>query len=66
MDVIRKVSVKDTSRSLYSIKKKVFAIVMDGYAASSIIKSCDEYGIMHLAATNFASTEQAKVNLISL
>ena len=66
MDVIKKVTAKDVSRSIREAGNKVFCAVIDGTATASIIKACDENGVSHLAATNFASFENAKVNLISL
>jgi len=66
LDVIRKVPGREVTRSLTGSRKKVFAIVIDGPAVSAIIKACDESGVKHLAATNFSSVEDAKVNLVSL
>ena len=66
LDVIRKVSPREIGRSLGMSRQRVFAVIVDGTATSGIIGACDEYGVKHLAATNFSSYENAKVNLISL
>jgi DNA primase len=66
MNIIQKVSSKEVSRSIRDSRKKVFAVVIDGAALGAIIKTCDENGVSHLAATNFSSFDNAKVNLISL
>lgn len=66
MDVIRKVPSREVSRSIAGSRKKVFAVVIDGSAVGAIINACDESGVKHLAATNFSSVENAKVNLVSL
>ncbi len=66
MDVIRRVPNREVSRAIPSSRKKVFAVVVDGSAVGAIIKSCDESGVRHLAATNFSNVENAKVNLVSL
>ena len=66
MDIIKKASVRDIARNLRYSRTRVFAVMVDGTATASIIKACDESNVAHLAATNFASVEGAKVNLISL
>jgi DNA primase len=66
MDVIRKVSSKDVTRSIRYSKQKVFAVIIDGNAVGAIINACDESGVSYLGATNFSSFDNAKVNLISL
>ena len=66
MDVIMKVSSRDVSRSIRYSKQKVVAVIIDGSALGAIIGACDESGVSYLAATNFSSFDNAKVNLISL
>jgi len=66
MDVIRKVSSKEVSRNIRYSKQRVFAVIIDGSAISSIINACDEAGVSYLGATNFSSFDNAKVSLISL
>ena len=66
LDVIKKITLREVTKSISMSRTKVFAVVIDGAANSSIIEACDEFGIAHLAATNFSSVEGAKVNLISL
>ena len=66
MDIIRKVGARETGRAIQSSRKQVFAVIVDGIATGTIIKTCDEFGVKHLAATNFSTVENARVNLISL
>ncbi|MCU0642154.1 MAG: DNA primase DnaG [archaeon] len=66
MEVMRKVSSRDVSRSIRYSKSRVFAVVIDGAAIEAIIRACDEAGVSYLAATNFSSFDNAKVALISL
>ena len=66
LDVIRKVGVRELNKSIDMMKRKIFAIVIDGTATNSLIRMCDEIGIKYLAATNFSSTEGENVILISL
>ncbi len=66
MDVVRKVGVRELNKSLDMMKRRIFAIVVDGTATTSLIRICDEMGIKYLAATNFASTEGENVILLSL
>tara|TARA_Y100000310_G_scaffold326837_1_gene392292 strand:- start:15607 stop:16752 length:1146 start_codon:yes stop_codon:yes gene_type:complete len=65
-DVIRKIGVREIARSLRNSGRKVFAVIVDGNATTTVIRSCDENDVKHLAATNFSSVSGAKVNLISL
>src|SRR3989344_2448166 len=66
LDVMRKVGIKEVTKSILNSKKGVFAVVIEGTATSSLIDVCDEQNIKYLAAINFSSTQGAKVNLISL
>lgn len=65
-DIIRKVSPRDVPRALDYSRQKVFAVIIDGPATSGIIRSCDDFGVKHLGATQFSAVENTKVNLISL
>ncbi|MDP3881323.1 MAG: DNA primase DnaG [Nanoarchaeota archaeon] len=65
-DVIRRVSSREVVRSVKDARKRVFAIVIDGTATSTIIAVCDESGIPYLGATNFSAVDNARVKLISL
>lgn len=65
-EVIRRVFSKEVGRAVLSARKDIFAVVIDGTATSGIIKTCDERGINYLAASNFSSVSDAKVQLISL
>jgi len=66
LDVIRKVGNREIVGAVKSSRTKVAALILDGTATSSLIRLCDEHGIQYFAATNFASTEGAKVKLVSL
>jgi hypothetical protein len=65
-DVIKKVSAKEVGKNIKLSRKKIFAIILDGAATASIVKSCEEEGIQHLAATTFSGIDNTSVNLISL
>jgi len=65
-DIIKKTSQRDIGRSIATSRKPVFAVVIDGSATAGIIRSCDESNVKYLAATNFASVENVKINLLSL
>jgi DNA primase len=65
-DVIRKVGNREIASAVKGSRTKVAALILDGTATSSLIRLCDENGIQYFAATNFASTEDAKVKLVSL
>lgn len=66
MDVITKTGNKEISKALRSSRKPVYAIVVDGLATSALIRGCEDAGVKHLGATNFAHTEDAKIDLVSL
>ncbi len=62
---IRKVSLGELPSTLRRTRKKVFAVVIDGSATKSIIEACEEKGVSHLGAKNFAAVD-TKINLVSL
>lgn len=66
LDVIRKVGKAEVVGAVKGSRTKVAALILDGTATSSLIRLCDEQGIQYFAAANFASTEEAKVKLVSL
>ena len=66
LDVIKKVGAREIGANIKGSRKKIFAIVVDGSATSSLINLCDEEGILYLAATTFSSVGDAKVKLVSL
>ncbi len=66
LDVIRKVGKAEVASAVKGSRTKVAALILDGTATSSLIRLCDEQGIQYFAATNFASTEDARVKLVSL
>jgi DNA primase len=66
LDVVKVTSSADAPNAIKRSRRKIFAVAIDGTATRSLIQICDEKGITHLAAKNFAYAEGAKVNLISL
>ena len=66
LDVIKKVGTREIVRNVKDSRNRVAAIVVDGTATASLIRLCDENSISYLAATNFSSVEDAKVELVSL
>ncbi|MBI5804397.1 DNA primase [Candidatus Pacearchaeota archaeon] len=66
LDAIRKVGAREVAKLVKNSRKKIFAIVLEGTATSSLIKACEEEGISYLAATNFGSSETKNVELVSL
>ena len=65
-DIIRRVGVRETSKAIVGVRKKIFAIILDGIATSTLVKSCEEAGIEYLAATNFGTVKDTSIRLISL
>jgi len=66
MNVIKKGSSSGLAGTIVRSRKKAFVVIVDGQATSVVIKACDEKGVKHLAAKNFAYVKDAKVNLISV
>ena len=66
LEVIREVSTKDVNSALRRSRKEVYAIVVDGGVTSSGIRACEEFGVKHLAAKNFATDTETLVNLVSV
>jgi DNA primase len=64
-DVMRVVSGNELISALGKSRKKVMAVIIDGIATSPIIKSCEENGVLHIGAKNFAAVE-TNINLIEL
>ena len=64
-EILRVVSGNETFGALERAKNKVLAVIIDGIATKNLIKLCEENGVSHVAATNFAAVETG-VNLIGL
>lgn len=64
--VIRQVSNREVTRSIIGSKQPVFAVVIDGQAASATLRACDERGVQFCGATTFASADGVRVQLLSL
>src|SRR3989344_2412457 len=66
-EIIKKVGSREVIGNLKGSRTKVYAIVIDGTATSSIVGACDEFGVRYLGAINFTSPSvDTKVSLISL
>lgn len=66
-DVIKKISSREASKSIAFSRKPVYAVIIDGLATSSVIKTCEEKGVRYCAATSFGSVKgDESVQLISL
>ncbi len=62
LEKIRKVPISQ----LYNLRvREVFAVIIDGTATSSVVRSAEKIGCRHLAARNFGYTE-TNMDLISL
>ena len=66
LDVIRKASLKEAAKSIRMTRQKIFAVIVEGTAASSVVSACDENGVKYLAATGFGNVRDSKVEVISL
>ncbi len=66
LDVIRKASLKEAAKSIRMTRQKVFAVIVEGTAAASVISACDENGVKYLAATGFGNVGDSRVEIISL
>ena len=66
LDVIRKASLKEAAKSIRMTRQKIFAVIVEGTAASSVVSACDENGVKYLAATGFGNVRDSKVEIISL
>tara|TARA_Y100000034_G_scaffold121622_1_gene166068 strand:- start:4578 stop:5750 length:1173 start_codon:yes stop_codon:yes gene_type:complete len=65
-EVVRKIGIREVVRSLRNVKTKVFAIVLDGNVTGTVLDACEEQGVRFLGATNFGSSRDTKVKLVSL
>ncbi len=65
-DIIRKVGSREIMGNVENLRRKVFAIVLDGTASGGLINMCEEHGVRYLAATNFSAVKETKVELIGL
>ncbi|HLC31872.1 MAG TPA: DNA primase DnaG [Candidatus Nanoarchaeia archaeon] len=67
MDIMRKVSNREVSRSIRDSRGPIFAVVIDGSAVGAVINACEEAGIRYLAATQFSGdVSSSSVQLLSL
>ncbi len=65
-DIIRKVGSREIIGNVENLRRKVFAVVLDGTASGGLINMCEEHGVKYLAATNFGAVKDTKVELIGL
>jgi DNA primase len=66
MDVIRKVSNRESTRAVENSRSKVYAVVLDGTVTQSLIKVCEKSDVKYLAAKNFGNVKDTSLSLISL
>ena len=65
-DIIRKVGAREVSKNIEISKRKTLAVILDGTVTSTLVKTCEDFGIVYLAATNFGTVKDTKLKLISL
>jgi DNA primase len=65
LNVIKKVPTGEIIPALSFSRGKTYALVIDGIATLSIIRTAERAGCKHLVARNFASC-QTRINLVSL
>ena len=65
-DVIRKVGNREVPRNIEMSKKKIFGVILDGTVTGTLVKTCEEFGISYLGATNFGNVKDTKLKLVSL
>lgn len=65
-DVIRRVGNKEVPRNIEMSKKKVFGIILDGIVTGILVKTCEEFGVVYLGATNFGNVKDTRLKLVSL
>ena len=65
-DVIRRVNGREAARVIMGMRRCVFAVVLDGTVIGSLVKACEEQGVIYLAATNFGSVKDTSLKLVSL
>ncbi|MDO8509134.1 MAG: DNA primase DnaG [Nanoarchaeota archaeon] len=65
-DVIRKVGNREVPKNIELSKKRVFAIVLDGTVTGTLIKTCEDFGVTYLGATNFGNVKDTRLKLVSL
>ncbi len=65
LSVVRLVSSFEIIPALTRGRQSIMAIVLDGIATKQIIQACEEKGVSHIAAKNFAAVE-TNIEMISL
>ena len=66
LEVIRKIQSSDIGFALRKSRVRVYAVVLDGLATNTIIKTAEHAGCKYFIAKNFAVSEETQINLISL
>ncbi len=66
LEVTKKVSSKNISSALEKTPSQIHTIIIDGTAISAIIRAAEKAGCSHIAAKNFAFSEETNLDLISL
>ncbi|MFH1249087.1 MAG: DNA primase DnaG [archaeon] len=65
LKLIEKVPAGEIISALNSFKGNVYALIVDGIATLSIVRTAERFGCRHIIAKNFASCETS-INLVSL
>ncbi len=65
-DVIRKVGLREVSKNIEMSRKKIFAIILDGTVTGTLVKTCEDFGVTYLGATNFGNVKDTNLKLVSL
>lgn len=66
LEIIRTVAQSSIMNAIERSEERVVAVVIDGSATSSVVRVCEDHGVMFLGARNFSYVEGTKVHLISL
>jgi DNA primase len=66
LEVMRKVSPSEIGNALRRAGRRVYAIILDGLATNTMIKTAERANCKYFVAKNFAVSEETSVNLLSL
>jgi len=66
LDVIRKAGQREVLKNLEGSKRKVYAIIYEGTLTNGMLRTCEEYEVRYIAATNFGNISESKIKLVSL
>lgn len=66
LDVIRKVNSREAPKMISMTRSPVYAVVLDGIVTTTLVKACEEKGVVYLAATNFGTVKDTTLKLVSV